>query len=1381
MATEIKRSKRMQSLIDTLPDIRTIDADTVVDAKGPIRFKNFSAPEVQHIIPEGFKPADFGGKFYTDLYEDLWIQSGMDKSYRTGEKGYYGRDLGGLQDKYGRDWVEKAVYEGVAYPENKNQREIYDMGLFQRAFNQDVSGDEPDDMWSQARKAINNYEASTSVGLKRTALNEKELREYQDYYGATFSPFFDSQVQFRHPGRTMDNESYTDFGGGWKEGWAGIKESMNNAISFGGDVIGSQFMWDAGQIRADESRYTLSQMPRIKNDFTQVKNFNDLVDWTQTMTGVALPYILGIVGSAVAGAALLATAPITGILGTIFGTALIWQAPMAWVYAGEIYGNMQGDMDQRNAAYALVGGVAMTALDRLGLKGIFSTGQVLKRNGLEEVAKAYAKKESVSIDVARLKVQDIFGNLTIHALKDLETIATLQMSKAILAKQTAKGVITGALIEGGTEMGQESISYQFGRLGTDEDIRKPFDKDEFLRIMANAAAGGIFLGGAIRGTSTVASEVGGFQKLKRQGSKQAKIDENYMSGTLEDNLDKIVDGVDDSKPKHSPPQPTAPYGSPEYYNQQNTAGTLESEVSIADEISAERKKGDKEDKSKWRGGLKTIYQNFKEFPKRFTQSGPKFWENKVFNSKEITQRGKEAFMILQTITGGGKLSSMQGVDLFEMKRMMQAGLMAETKTIQDDLHLLLGVGLQVSGNLYTGRTKAQANTFFLDYLDERAGGKSTNQVSAKFRPYVNKLEELRLAIGGQDAKTKGLTDKLYDAVDGLVKGTGPKKKAFWFQKSRRLKKEAVLKNKEEFIKILEENGWSPKQAKDFYDMIENGPAGYDLSQVAELGFMNFPAKSLKTSKGVLEKVFGDDSKFLENDPFQRLMENIQEQTNYSIDRRYLGENGRNINILLKIIKDDMGADWDSRIASNFMDYIAASRGDYRRLKSKRLERMIGHITFFNTFGHLDLSALASLPEAAIVLLGATNDKKIMPLIAKGVEEFSQKLRYDVNRNWSYIHPKSGVTREKYLRNIVDFYRYGYDTGAHGAIGQVGIDEAVYKASKVKEAIMKAFFTVNLLKVYTDATRVARLALANDAIFGDFEIIAMFPPGSAERSSGLYVDAFERIRELNIDPDKAAADYTVMVKLAKNKLGLGADPEAIYETMIQYNPEFMKTMDIARVTWVDNAIAHPTAMNRPVWYSNPAYRIFTQYNGFMSVFTAQILPKIWRRIKRADPTARYNAVAVATSMIALGFLSQMLKDEWRYDGAPGWITTKGYVQRGLTSSGLIGTPEKLLSAVSPIYDMNKKWSETRMDNIIRRGVHGVTDLLGPTWAHGEQLGKIILNAFEGNKERRNFYLSKEIPFLGKLSSFKEYNLGANDRGIDLNDALKNSIPSFKYPL
>jgi len=1380
MATEIKHSKRMQALMDILPEVRTVDADTVVDDRGPIRFINARAPETQHITDDGLKRAEFGGQFYTELYEKLWNESGMNLAYRTGDKGYYGRDLGGLQDKYGNDFMDKAVYEGVATPQSRHQRELYDMGVFKRAFQTDISGDVEDDIWEQARNEIDDYNRKTSIGLKRTALNEVQLREYQDYFGATYSPFFDSQVKFRHPGRTFDNESTSDFVGGWLEGWQGIKESLNNAISLGGDVIGSQYMWDRGQIGADESRYRLSQMPRIKNDFTQVKNFGDLVDWTQTMGGVALPYILGIIGSAVTGALVTASAPITGILGTIFGAALTWQAPMAWVYAGEVYGNMEGDMDQRNAAVGLAGGIAMSSLDRLGLAGIFSTGQVLKRQGLEKVAKAYAEKEGVGIDVARLKVQDVFGNITVAAMKDLDTIATLQMSKAILAKQVGKGVLLGAGIEGLTEVAQESISYQGGRLGTDESIRKPFDMQEYKRIMANAAAGGIFLGGGIRGTTTLTSEVGGFQKLKRQGNMNAKIEGDYVGGRLEDNLDDMVQNVDANKPKHGTPPPTAPYGSPEYYNQRNSAGELESNQTIAEEISAERKKGDFEDKSKWRGGAKSIYQTFKEFPKRFTQKLGAYWENKVLKNPNISEKGKRAFQILQTIAGSGKLSHMQGIDLFEMKRMMQSGLMAETKTIQQDLYLLLGVGMQV-GKLHTGKTKSEANAFFLSYLDERASGKKTSEVSAKFRPYVDKLEELRLAIGGQDSKVIGLTDKLYNAVDGLIARTGPNKKPFWFQKSRRLKKEVVLDNKNEFIGILEENGWTPTQAKDFFDMIENGPVGYDLSQIHELGFMNFPSKSLRTSKGVLEKVFGDDSKFLESDPFQRLMENIQEQTNYAIDRRYLGENGNNINILLKIIKDEMGSDWDSRIATHFMDYIAASRGDYRRLKSKKLERMIGHITFFNTFGHLDLSALASTPEAAIVLLGANNDKKLMPMIAKGVEEFSEKLRNDVSQNWSYINPKSGVTREKYLRNLVDFYRYGYDTGAHGAIGQVGIDEAVYKASRVKEAIMKAFFSVNLLKVYTDATRVGRLSLANDMIFGDFEIIAMFPEGSSERSSGLYVDAFERLRELNIDPVPAAKTYSVMVELAKQKLGEGATPEAIYETMIEYNPDFMNTMDIARVSFVDNAIAHPTAMNRPIWYSNPAYRIFTQYNGFMSVFTAQLLPKIWRRIKRADPTARYNAVVVAASMVALGFLSQMLKDEWRYDGAPGWITTKGYTQRGIASSGLLGTPEKLLAAVSPLYDMSKTWNESRMDNLLRRAGHGISDLAGPTYAHGEQLAKIFFNQLEGNKKMRNFYLSKEIPFLGKLKEFKDYNLGENDYGIDLNDAIRNSVPNIRHPL
>ena len=57
----------------------------------------------------------------------------------------------------------------------------------------------------------------------------------------------------------------------------------------------------------------------------------------------------------------------------------------------------------------------------------------------------------------------------------------------------------------------------------------------------------------------------------------------------------------------------------------------------------------------------------------------------------------------------------------------------------------------------------------------------------------------------------------------------------------------------------------------------------------------------------------------------------------------------------------------------------------------------------------------------------------------------------------------------------------------------------------------------------------------------------------------------------------------------------------------------------------------------------------------------------------------------------------------------------------------------------------------------------------------------------NKYYLNFQIvpcgvsSKEIPFLGKMSSWKEYNLGANTKGIDLEQALKSSVPSIRYPL
>ena len=45
--------------------------------------------------------------------------------------------------------------------------------------------------------------------------------------------------------------------------------------------------------------------------------------------------------------------------------------------------------------------------------------------------------------------------------------------------------------------------------------------------------------------------------------------------------------------------------------------------------------------------------------------------------------------------------------------------------------------------------------------------------------------------------------------------------------------------------------------------------------------------------------------------------------------------------------------------------------------------------------------------------------------------------------------------------------------------------------------------------------------------------------------------------------------------------------------------------------------------------------------------------------------------------------------------------------------------------------------------------------------------------DGDKDRRNMYLSREIPFLGKNKDFKEWNLGRGD--VDLESVLKRTLP------
>ena len=1334
-----------------------LDADTYRDSEGKVRAKDLYAPEIEHIGPDGeVKNAEHGGMFRTELYKNLAEQTGYDSLFRSGDQGFYDRDLGYLTNKDGSNFTKKLVYEGLEQPTTESQQELYDMGVFTRALDEAEGKTDTTDPWHIAREDVLDYYSKTFGGYKRMATNEKSLASANEYYGGpSYSPYQQTEVNYRHTDRDILNNANSNFGTGFEFGWKTILENSSSAYAALGDVLGNKDMYEEGMAEAERKSLGVDSLPEFSNDVHNVdwKSPSSIGDWMAGSFGVSLPFMIEIFAAGAVGAA------VGGPM--LAGVPFVSLVPMLWTYTGEAYGQMEGDMDQKNAGIAYSAGLAMSLLDRLALKAILKPSDLMKKDAFAQVARIHAKENNITEEAAKKIIMTETGTLSALALKDIRKFSQIQLSKSLLAKEIGYGGLRGATIETVAELGQESAGYLGAVVGSELE----YDQKRYERTMANAAAGGFVMGGTIATAATAKSSFSGFRRVQNEFNLRGEAPMHY--GSAEKFAAEIMKEVEDFSVT------TDAFGV-------DVRGTRDWSA----ESDAERAAGDRLDTSVIRGGDKQITTSLAEFPRRFVSKHGSIIYDKFIKNGKMPEQAKKVLGAILTQYAPANVNLFSDQDILEKKRRIKEDLMAKTGFIE----ALLFDSFEVRKNSKEGKEVLKV---FERFLNEKLEKKSDAQISKEYSlsvdgelktlttDQITTLNELRNRIGQGLSNGKGVTDELYRTFNILTRETyGRKgeptvgKKKGWFQLSTKLREEEVTQDREGWIAYVmdgdnhfDNKGWTQAKAEEVWETIVNGPPGYKMEALADLKFSNWRPSSVKESKGILNTIDWSNSKFAETDPFQRLRMNIEEQTNYAVDVNMLGKNDAKIDKQLMHLKDLMGPDWDPRIVSWVKDSVAAGRGDYRRMDSQFLERMIGHMTFFNTFVHLGLSTLASLPEMAMVYMAASKDQSLMQMMQAGAEDTMSHFFYDGNKAWSYIKPGGGISSQQYNRNLIDFYRMGLATSTHGVIGQTGIDSAIYKTSRIKESLMQAFFFANGLKLYTDTTRIVRLSLANDAIFGDLEILGMFPKGHPARQTGLWLDAFERIRELNIDPEVAAKTYTkIITKLnqghqdSKGDWVEGVDTKEIptkqlYEILLAMEPRFMDTMDVARMSFVDNAIAHPTATNRPLWYSNPHYRLFTQYNGFMSVFTAHILPKMWKRVKSDNPNARYEAVATMGMMLMFGFMSQWLKDEYKYGNKPGWITDKGYIQRGIVSSGLVGTPEKFLSIFSPIY-------ETQYQSFGRQAVDAAEGLAGPTYAHLGNIAEIFTSYLDGDKDRSKAALVNEIPLIGNSPQLEAAIFGIN---------------------
>ena len=175
---------------------------------------------------------------------------------------------------------------------------------------------------------------------------------------------------------------------------------------------------------------------------------------------------------------------------------------------------------------------------------------------------------------------------------------------------------------------------------------------------------------------------------------------------------------------------------------------------------------------------------------------------------------------------------------------------------------------------------------------------------------------------------------------------------------------------------------------------------------------------------------------------------------------------------------------------------------------------------------------------------------------------------------------------------------------------------------------------------------------------------------------------------------------------------------------------------------------PNAANRPLLYQDPRFALFTQFQGFIATFTANHIPKLWGEyVKRGTPAMKYNAFALATTMIMMGFVSQYLKDLIKYGGSTPHLEGAEYIQRGVRASGLLGTGERVLDQFFPLYEQK---SDGVGDWVFKTGSGE-----SPALSTLGRIGKTAGHAIQGEGEKAAYYGLKSAPIISPFTGINQY--------------------------
>ena len=592
------------------------------------------------------------------------------------------------------------------------------------------------------------------------------------------------------------------------------------------------------------------------------------------------------------------------------------------------------------------------------------------------------------------------------------------------------------------------------------------------------------------------------------------------------------------------------------------------------------------------------------------------------------------------------------------------------------------------------------------------------------------------------AEAKVLTDKLYD--DQKRYNPELKKLSNYAFRHRGIDKKAVIKNTSAFKADLKRLApdLDQKTIDDITNQIVNNPIANDIDtafSVLEQGGIQPGSHKQRTLNLSDNADFA--SKWLNPDFFENLVNMSRSAARYTTYQQYAGDNNKIVSSMLDDMEQELiasGMDKDKakqetdRVALGLKDYFDAESGNYKQPKTefgRNLQKFQKNFMFITTLSSLPLATLSSTVELALTTrsLNAGQINELRKRSKREAKELFRNLKSDKD----FDSPGRQALREL---NYID-----WDTGAATVTGATEI-------SFTQQEFTNLYFRSIGLQQFTDFTRALRASIVGDYLYEKVDLIAKTVDPTNES-----VEANDALRNLGIDVQR-------FVDLS-TKIG----PRTAEEQ--QFIDEQMRH---ATFNFINDAVVLPTAANRPLFYQDPRFALFTQFHGFISSFQANILPKLYRdAFKGQTPTMKYNAFAVMTSMIMLGFVSQYLKDLMKYQGipgAPGGVRSspylenwEDYIQRGVGASGLMGTGERVFNLFNPIYDSrHQSTADWAFDTIT-----GESAAISKAKQVTDAGGKILSGDFQTGAERAGKFIPWVGPFTGARKSAAEWVFGEDE--------------------